>query len=156
MIVYRICKKEEIQEIFRDNSFTNVGSYSCDSNLNTHHYDKNNKYLHFFLNKDSIFYLRTLKDRYICVYDMPEDILEQYKGIGYYWDYINYKNLNEVIEYAVEISNIKMAYLKQIGYIKQDLDYEDFLEDDVLMGYVDVIYNNISEKRLVLKNKLEI
>lgn len=151
MIVYRVCKNEELQIIFKDNGFTNVGYNFNDSNLNTHQYSKNNKYLHFFLNKDSIFYLRTLKDRYICIYDIPEEILNKYEGMGYYWDYINYKTLNEVVEYAIEISNIRMEYLKQVSYIKQDLDYEALLEDCDLSEYVDVIYNRMNEKRFLLK-----
>ena len=79
MLVYRICKKSELERIFEDNNFTNVGYNFPVSDLNTHNYTENSKYLHFFLKKESIFYLRTLKDRYICIYDIPEDILNRYK-----------------------------------------------------------------------------
>ena len=151
MVVYRVCKKEELKKILEDNSFRNIGYNFFDSNLNTHKYNINSKYLHFFLNKDSILYLRTLKDRYICIYDIPEDILKQSEGIGYYWDYINYRVLNEVTEYAVESSNIKMIYLKQVSYIKKDIDDEEFLDDYDLSEYVDTIYNSVEGKRLLLK-----
>lgn len=151
MIVYRICKKEELEKIFMDNSFLNVGYKFDISNLNTHQYNKNSRYLHFFLDKDSMFYLRTLKDRYVCIYDIPCDILKKYEGIGYYYDYINYSNLNEVIECAVETSNIKIDYLKQVSYIKKDIDYEDLIDDYDLSEFVDAIYNSVDEKRLVLE-----
>ena len=67
MLVYRICKKDEIDNILNNKSFVNVGNnynYSC---INNHNYNENKKYLHFFLNLDSILYLRTLKDRYLCI-----------------------------------------------------------------------------------------
>ena len=78
MLVYRICKKSELERIFEDTNFTSVGYNFPVFDLNIHNYTENSKYLHFFLKKESIFYLRTLKDRYICIYDIPEDILNRY------------------------------------------------------------------------------
>lgn len=151
MIVYRICKKEELQKVIEDNNFTNTGYNFSVSDLNTHNYNKNSKYLHFFLNKESIFYLRTLKDRYICVYDIPEDILNRYKGIGYYWDYINYRTLNKVTEYAIENKVIDLKFLKQVSYIKRDIDFEEYLDDYEMRNFIEIIYNCIEDKKLVLK-----
>lgn len=149
MIVYRVCNKEEIENIFKDNSFINIGHSFIKSNLNTHNYNEKIKYLHFFANINNIFYLRTLKDRYLCTYDIPCDILNNYQGIGYYLDYINYRELNEVIEYAVCNNVIELSYLKEISYIKENIDYEDFIED-----YLERIYtNNIKRRVLVLEGE---
>lgn len=151
MIVYRICKRTELQKIFEYNNFTNVGYNFSILDLNTHNYNKNSKYLHFFKNKESIFYLRTLKDRYICVYDIPEDILNRYKGIGYYLDYINYRILNEVTEYAIENNVIDLKFLKQVGYIKRDIEFEEYLDDCDLTDFIEIIYTCTGDKKLVLK-----
>lgn len=151
MIVYRICKMAELKKIFEDNNFTNVGYNFSNSDLNTHNYNKSSKYLHFFLNKDSIFYLRTLKDRFICVYDIPEYILNRYKGIGYYWDYINYRTLNEVIEYAIENNVIDLKFLKRVSYIKCDVEFEEYLVDNNMTNFTEIIYTCVDDKKLVLK-----
>lgn len=151
VIVYRICKKEELYEIFKGNSFINSGSACSITRLNTHRYESSNKYLHFFQNKSNIFYLRTLKDRYLCVYDIPSDILQKHKGVGYYWDYINFKTLNEVVEYAIETDDMNFEYLKQVSYIKKDIDYDDLIDDYNLTDFLELIYNSVTEKSLVKK-----
>lgn len=151
MLVYRICKKTEIEKIFIDNNFANVGYNFSISNLNNHNYNENCKYLHFFPQKGFIFYLGTLKDRYICIYDIPEDILNRCKGIGYYWNFINYSTLNEVTEYAIENYAVDLEFLKQVGYIKKDIEFEDYLDDYDLSNFIDIIYTSTDDKKLVLK-----
>lgn len=150
MIVYRVCKEDEINLIFANKDFLDVGSnFSC-SEISTHKYNENKKYLHFFQKKDSILYLGVLKGRYICTYDIPEDILECHRGIGYYYNYFNYRNLNAVEEYAIETDLIKMSFLKSVGYIKEDIDFDDFIDDYDTANFIDVIYDSNNEKKLSL------
>lgn len=155
MIVYRVCKKDEIDNILSNKSFINVGNnfnYSCKNN---HSYNKDKKYLHFFLNLDSILYLRTLKDRYLCIYEIDDDLLKKNEGLGYYLNYVSYNNLDEVIEYRLENKDINFDNLKQVYYINKDIDYEDLLYNFDILESADIIYNveerTSSEKPTFLK-----
>lgn len=155
MLVYRICKKDEIDNILNNKSFVNVGNnynYSC---INNHNYNENKKYLHFFLNLDSILYLRTLKDRYLCIYDIDDNILNKNEGLGYYLNYISYSTLDEVIEFRLENKEINFDYLKQVYYINKYIDYEEFLDNFDISKFSDIIYNTkertTSEKPTLLK-----
>ncbi len=145
MIVYRVCKKNEIDKIFEDNNFQNVGSNYYGTTINNHDYDVEKKYLHFFQNIDSILFLKTLKDRYLCVYDIPDNILNENVGIGHYWDFINYSDLKEVLEYAISTDILTMDNLKQIYYIKNEIDYEELLENDI-NSFIDIVYNKSNEQ----------
>lgn len=81
MKVYRLCRQNEIDEILQNKSFQNVGNFcSEDKTKNTHQYNANKKYLHFFRDKSSLLYLNTLKNRYICTLDIPEYILNSKIG----------------------------------------------------------------------------
>ena len=155
MIVYRVCKKDEIDNILNNKLFINVGNnfnYSC---INNHSYNKDKKYLHFFLNLDRILYLRTLKDRYLCIYDIEDNILNKNKGLGYYLNYVSYNNLDEVIEFRLDNKDINFDNLKQIYYIIKYIDYEDFLDNFDISKFSDIIYNTkertTSEKPTLLK-----
>ena len=155
MIVYRVCKKDEIDNILNNKLFINVGNnfnYSC---INNHSYNKDTKYLHFFLNLDSILYLRTLKDRYLCIYDIDDNILNKNEGLGYYLNYISYSTLDEVIEFRLENKEINFDYLKQVYYINKYIDYEEFLDNFDISKFSDIIYNTkertTSEKPILLK-----
>lgn len=145
MIVYRVCKKNEIDKIFEDNNFQNVGSNYYGTTINNHDYDVEKKYLHFFQNIDSILFLKTLKDRYLCVYDIPDNILNENVGIGHYWDFINYSDLKEALEYAISTDILTMDNLKQIYYIKNEIDYEELLENDI-DSFIDIVYNKSAEE----------
>lgn len=155
MLVYRICKKDEIDNILNNKTFVNLGNnynYFC---INNHNYNENKKYLHFFLNLDSILYLRTLKDRYLCIYDIDDNILNKNKGLGYYLNYISYSTLDEVIEFRLENKEINFDNLKQIYYINKYIDYEEFLDNFDISKFSDIIYNTkertTSEKPTLLK-----
>ena len=68
-------------------------------------------YFKFFQNLDtSISYLAIEEGTYVCKYDIPDSILKQSKGLGYYKDIHNYHS-HETSEYAVESSKIKFDYL---------------------------------------------
>ena len=153
MVVYRVCKKEEIDNILDDKSFMNVGNnfnYSC---INNHSYNKDKKYLHFFLNLDSILYLRTLKDRYICIYDIEDNLLKRNEGIGYYLNYVSYNTLDEVIEYKLENKELNFNNLKQVYYIDKYIDYEDFFDNFDISKIADMIYD-VGDMKTKSKNSM--
>jgi len=129
MQVFRLCKEDEIKKILNQKSFTEVGQI-CKKNheLNSHNYRNNVKYLHFFKNKIDLLYLNTASGRFICTYDIPEEFLRQYAGQGKYKDYIAFKTLCNVDEYAIPVKHLKFEYLQTVKKIIRDFDYEDIYE----------------------------
>lgn len=146
MLVYRICSKQEIEQILNYNEFTAIGNYGLtylnnNKNKNNHMYKLDKLYLHFFKNKDSIFYMDTSEDRFICTYDIPEDILKTGMGTGKYPNYFNFNHLINVCEYAIESSLISFEYLLKVERIKEYIDIEDYMYDNELSEFVDAIYD---------------
>ena len=131
MLVYRICNKEEITNILNNQSFTNIGNrFKVDIKKNHHKYNENIKYMHFFNDYDSVFYLNVTNGYYICTYDIPEDLLEKYKGIGLYLDRIQLIIKECVIEYAIPNTEIKFSYLTKIEKINEYIDFDDFVNNE--------------------------
>ena len=153
MIVYRISKLEEIKKILSNKSLEGIGKYFEESSkLSTHKY-LNKPYLHFFHNLDSIFYLRTLKDRYLCIYDIPEEVLEKNVGLGYYLDYFSLRGKRKVKEYAISIEDLEYEYLKEINYIKEFIDLDNYFYYNDLNEKMLTIYKKKDHKKLTLKHK---
>lgn len=96
MVVYRLCKDDEYFDIFEYRDFSNLGGYFTPSTLNTHKYLEHTNYMHFFADKSSLFYLSLNQGKYVCIYDIPDEILVLGDGVGYYMDYINFRNMDEV------------------------------------------------------------
>lgn len=148
MIIYRVCKEEEYYQLLHDKSFSNIGYYfnnDATKTINTHNYKENTRYLHFFNNLNtSVSYLNIEKGMYICKYDIPEDILKEAEGLGYYIDILNY-NHNEVIEYAIESSKIKFDYLKQIIFITEYVSPQKVYEGAKIMDFGKMMYDLTKE-----------
>lgn len=136
MIVYRVCSKMEISRIVTDKGFCGVGNYyDVNLKLNTFKYDDSVKYLHFYDRYEDILHSSVSKGRFICEYDIPEETLIKYSGIGFYLDYINFRYLVDVKEYAIPTFELVFEYLLSYNVIEEELDYEDMI--------------GISSKRLV-------
>ena len=163
-MVYRLCNPVEIQEILNSKCFQNVGKV-CRNNpkYNNHQYQENQKYLHFFQNYDSLFYLYVKKGTYICEYDIPEEILEKYKGTGIYLDRIFMEKLESVTEYAIPSEKIEWDYSQKVDRVMLDYDIEDYLDGKEVKMDTRRIWNettileneisNIREKIKVLNKK---
>lgn len=147
MEVYRICFSDEINRIIKRKNFKNVGHTYVHTKVNTHNYNTKTKYLHFFEQKDSIFYRSTVKGKYICTYDIPEELLNEYFGYGYYLNYFTFKNTNLIEEYAIPTSILKIEYLKKVEFIKEDIDISDYIDDNTLSKCLEVIYENINQEK---------
>lgn len=143
MNVYRICTREEIQQILSLKGLSQSGAPFCDNkNTSTHKYAKNKKYLHFFESASSIFHLSTAKGRVICIYNIPQKLLNKKLGYGKYWDYITFAKLRNVKEYAIETDLLKFEYLNKAYLITKDIDFEDFYHDQSLNGFIEPIYTS--------------
>ena len=60
MKVFRLCREDEVKQILNSKSFENVGNYCRNSERNSHNYNEDVRYLHFFKNKSDLLYLNTL------------------------------------------------------------------------------------------------
>ena len=154
MLVYRLCKKEEIEEILNSKNYKKVGkSFKINNKLNMHKYIENKKYLHFFKRKDSILYLNTIKGYYICTYDIPYKLLEFTFGLGYYLDKINFKISEQVEEYAIPSDYMLFEYLVKVDEIIDDIDIDDYLYNNI-KNKLTTIYENRIKKEDNNKGKL--
>ena len=149
MLVYRICDDKEMSLILSERSFNSIGKeYEINSKLNNHQYNKNTKYLHFFKEYSDVFYLSSSDKTYICIFDIPDDILLRYKGIGKYLDRLLFEKLEQVEEYAIPSELILFDYLVSVDKISKDLLFEEFLANDcrdkLTKGYIDslILKNN--------------
>lgn len=142
MIVFRLCKEDEVQQILDKQSFEKAGSLCQNSDKNSHAYNENVKYMHFFAKKSDLLYLNTLKGRFICEYNIPDTVLANHYGLGKYLDYINFSEMNKVEEFAIPSRDIRFDYLESINKITKDIDYEDMFEDSNLKGFVQEVYNS--------------
>lgn len=141
MKVFRSCQKDEADTILTEHSCNNAGQCFKSSLKSSHIYNDNIKYLHFFKNATDILYLDTSPDRCICVYDIPEHILFEYQGIGKYTDFVSFKHLTYVEEFAIPSSEVKFDYLQSVNAITSQIDYEDMIENPTLIGLTAEIYN---------------
>lgn len=151
MKVYRLCRKEEAEKVLKDRKFNNIIHRSLStSKQNTHEYIENQEYMHFFEQEISLLYLNMAKGKVICVYDIPEDMLEKSKGKGFYLDFINFENIQEVTEYAIESDKVRFEYLEQMYIINEDMDFDYMPGTDELYDRMTMIYDS-----KMLKTKLD-
>jgi len=147
MLVYRLCKEDEILKILETKKINIIGRYCSNIHkLNTHIYEKNKKYLHFFLEEHEIINLNPQKGKYICTYDMPKDIIDKNLGIGYYRSIFDLETLKEIKECAIPVELINFSYLLKIEKITKYLELEDYLDD--INKYKEIIYPNSSKIKI--------
>ena len=146
MHLYRVCKEEEYDKIMSNNS--DIGKNMITNNkLNTHNYASSIKYLHFFTKESDIIYLRHLKNRYLCTYNIPDEITNKHIGYGYYLDCLNFRRLETILEYAIPSNNISIANIEKIELITSEIDIEDYMYEE--KQFKKEIYNRIKTKKLV-------
>lgn len=147
MEVYRLCDKEEIDEIFKNKDFKNAGSKGKkykknegEINFNNHNYDEDEMYMHFFPKFNNLFYLNLEKGMYLCLYDIPDDILKKNIGTGEYGDPFDYRITRMVTEYCIKSNEIRFEYLEKVDLLNNDIDYIDFLSGEPLDDFFENVY----------------
>lgn len=142
MRVYRLCNKDEAEFILKNRNFENIG-HKCqnDSTKNTHQYIQDVNYMHFFEKEINLLYLYPSKGKMICVYDIPDEILSSSIGRGVYLDFIDFEDMQEVKEYAIESDKVKFEYLEKIHIIEKDLDFDYVPKPDELYEGLSVVYD---------------
>ncbi len=155
MVVYRLCSKDEIDKIFANSSFLNVGvlgkefhKENDEVDLNSHNYVENELYMHFFPKFIDLFYLGLEEGMYICFYDVPFDILKENVGYGEYVDFFTYKIPRKIEEFAIESKKIDFDYLLRVDKINSNINIEDYFADETLNGFCETIYKkNITKSK---------
>lgn len=149
MEVFRLCDTGEMEYILKNKNFSNVGQeFETDSCKNTHKYVKSRKYMHFFENEISLLYLSLFKGKYICVYNIPDEILRKSKGKGFYYDFIYFSKLHELTEYAICSDKIKFEHLSRIYRINEDIDFEYFPKKEEIYNFLTPVYSPIQKNKL--------
>lgn len=119
MKVYRYTSIEELQYVLSGEN-DNLGRYFIRSACNTHRYNKNKKYLHFFKHEESIEEIKRINRRnneyYLCVYDIPKLVLLAGRGYGYYSGHGYKDDRSKLIEYIIPNDRFKSQWL--ISYTK--------------------------------------
>ena len=131
MNVYRLCKEKEVQNILENKSLDSACDFFMNnSRLSSFEYDSNTKYLHFFKDYDSLFYIGFNKNEYVCTYDIPIEVLEKNKGYGIYLDRCHFTNREVATEYAIPSEELDYSYLIKIDKAIKSTDFEEFIYND--------------------------
>ena len=166
MHVYRVITKEELLNSLGNKNIEVYGSRG----KNTFCYDKDISYKHFFkyLESAKMFFDGSLDDgcyikyELFCLYDIPVELLDKYKGFGLYKGVVNdYKEL-PVPEFAIPDEYIIPDYLVDIGRNfsysswgdithKEYFDYINYLKELCVINnnvdeIIDTLLNNMSMK----------
>lgn len=162
MRVYRCITLQEVI-----NKYTNQKiEEGYNNRLNTHNYQLGIKYIHFFRYEEFAKYYFYLEESYeklnnnhilFMVANIPEELLEKYKGFGFY----TYKNQNYPMpEYAIPASKFLPEFIVNIstkpnGYTRKR-EAEEFKK---YMEFVEKLKNSNMEIKNIaeyfLENNLE-
>ena len=153
MLVYRLCKVDEVNKLLDERNIESIGvpasvfiNEQQTKNISSHEYNYHLSYLHFFKDLSSIFYFYT-EEKFLCTYDIPEEILNNHAGKGFYQNYINYNRIEAVDEYAIPVSELSFQYLNKIDKITEFIDYDDYLYDPTLSEDLKPIYKKEGRSR---------
>lgn len=125
MKLFRLCNATELNYILEYKNFdTLFRTFLKNSNSNTHNYLPDTKYIHFFREDFNILYLHPKQGRYLCVYDIPDEIAKQCLGLGIYYDYIYFKRKTSSLEYAIDSSKMEYNFLKKAYLILEPLNFD--------------------------------
>lgn len=158
MEVFRICNKDEIDKINSIENLSCVGSFGSSfiknneiRNINNHSYVSSERYLHFFKSKGNILYWYPKKGRYVCTYDLPDNILNGNLRYGKYISVFNYERIVDIEEYAVLSKMIKKNYLIKIEVLNDDIDFCDDDYYSSLDDFLDVVYGKGKNVKVLRK-----
>lgn len=121
MRVYRYLSHEELKNILRNN-VENIGSYFSNGKpkANTHHYNPNERYIHFYKSAADMQDIRAIyrnydNDFYFCSFEIPNSILFIRKGKGFYPAHGFQEDVCTLTEYAIPVSIFKSEWIS--GFI---------------------------------------
>ena len=132
MIAYRYCSSEEVEELKNDN----IKGYKYKTNklVNTHEYNKKEKYLHFYLDPDSIFSYDNIEPSDLLEFRFPNEY-EVYRGIGCYYfvDEDGNVQTRRANQLAIPAKLVRREHVKNIQPLKKE-EYNDNIKKLVRHG----------------------
>lgn len=132
MIAYRYCSSEEVEELKNDN----IKGYKYKTNklVNTHEYNKKEKYLHFYLDPDSIFSYDNIEPSDLLEFRFPNEY-EAYRGIGCYYfvDEDGNVQTRRANQLAIPAKLVRREHVKNIQPLKKE-EYNDNIKKLVRHG----------------------
>ena len=153
MLVYRLCKFEEVNKLLEEKNIDSIGvpasvfiNIQQVKNVSSHEYDYHLDYLHFFKDLSSIFYYDT-EDKYLCTYNIADEILTNHKGQGFYLDFVNLRRLVAVDEFAIPTNELSFENVVKVEKIKEFIDYDDYIADSSLDDELKLIYKRKERSR---------
>lgn len=156
MKVYRLCGFEEIDKILKCKNFSQVGSnFVIDDKKSTHRYDTSKKFLHFAEHRIDLLFHYLKKNKFICTYEIPDEILSEHFGYGKYLDYVKFKTLENIREYAIPTDLLKFEFLTEVDKIVQPIDYEEVWDNPSMKGFLEKFYEKkpATQKQDLVMNK---
>ena len=123
MIVYRFLGEKELNKIL-NGDIENLGRKFIRSKCNTHRYNPNKKYIHFFRTKDGINEIQMLRKfdedkKYICEFDIPMLILMLGRGFGFYSSHGYDDDHTRQEEFRVSTDVFKTKWLKNYTLVEK-------------------------------------
>lgn len=132
MLVYRFCKKNEIDMLFNNMMFRNMNKlFETENQININS---------CISNKNNIPYTNTKQDMFICTYNIPKCLLKNYPDINYYYNKIYFSYSEKVSEDIIKNKFINFNSLLRI--------------EKILGNIEDYMHNSISFKTVYLNNEI--
>lgn len=160
MEVYRICDKNEVDQIINSEDLSNIGSYgsefiryNCSRSISNHKYYEDERYLHFFKDKDSILYWFSNKGRYVCTYNIPDEILNGNLSYGKYCSVFSEGRIVDVAEYAIESKLIDKNYLEKVEILNDTIDICDDDYYESLDSFFDLVFEKDKNTKKLVKSE---
>ena len=79
-------------------------------------------------------------ESYICTYEIPDELLGKYAGVGQYLNVVFIRNLENAVECAIPNSEILLDYLIRDEKVSKYIDCEEYL-DSQYMDSLEVVYD---------------
>lgn len=118
MIVYRYLSDRELHNI-QSGNLKDIGAYYRNEKVgyNSHNYREDEKYIHFFKDKNSMEHIKSLYsdysgDFYFCTFDIPVVKLLLHSGMGCYDGHGYDTECDYEREFALPVSQFKSKWLK--------------------------------------------
>ena len=132
MIAYRYCSDEEVLELKNDK----IKGYNYTTNklINTHEYEAYEEYLHFYLDKDSVYSYDEIEPENLLEFRFPNEF-DEFRGLGYYYctnenGELEVRTTNQL---AVPASLVKKEYVKNIQPLKEN-EYDNNIKKLIKNG----------------------
>lgn len=125
MLVYRFLSEKELYKIL-NGDVKNLGHKFIRKKCNTHKYNPNKKYIHFFKSKNGIVKIQQMLDKkdeekkYICEFEIPMFVLLRGKGFGYYSPSGYDVDCTKLVEFRVSTDLFKTEWLKSYKLVEKN------------------------------------